>query len=174
MNNAQIRLTCRQVMDATSNGAFQQQVLAATYAEFKLKSQTYNQEQQFNTFREMVGKDGRANSLHYKLSFAALPYIEQLQKKMPHVYDMLDKALPFETAELQLIASDLRDSAVHKIALHYHSPIFLLLGTIGDHVLLAAPEVPENSFLLKIRTGISISYYNVATPVAASFQSSVS
>lgn len=174
MNNAQIRLTCRQVMDATSNGAFQKQVLASTYAEFKLKSQAYNMEGRFHTFQEMVGNDGRANSLHYKLNFAALPYVEQLQKKMPHVFDMLEKPLPFDTVELQLIASDLRDVNAHKIALLYHSPVFLLVGTVGEYLLLANPEMPEHTFLLKVRAGISISHYTALAPVVSSYQSLVS
>ena len=81
MNIAQIRLTCRQVLDVTSSGIFAKQLLAATFAEFQLRSQVYNPEGRFFTFREMAGNDGRANSLHYKLYFAAAPYLELLEKQ---------------------------------------------------------------------------------------------
>lgn len=172
MNIAQIRLTCRQVLDVTSSGIFAKQLLAATFAEFQLRSQVYNPEGRFFTFREMAGNDGRANSLHYKLYFAAAPYLELLEKKMPHVCDMLEKPLPFERAELQLIASDLRDATQHRVALHYHTPLFLLHGHIGDHLILALPELPEHTFMLRLRMGVSISHYNVEAPLVAHLQAS--
>lgn len=173
MNDAQIRITCRQLLDNSSTGVFSRQVLSATFAEFQLKSQAYNPEGRFHTFREMVGNDGRANSLHYKLYFVAAPYLELLEKKMPHMCDMLEKPLPFERAELQLVASDLRDATQHRIALHYHTPLFLLRGHIGDNLILALPELPEHTFMLRLRMGVSISHYNVEAPLVAHLQASV-
>ncbi len=52
-----------------------------------MKSQAYDKEQKFKTFKEMVANDPKANSLHYKSGFAIGNLIEQLNKKIPELQD---------------------------------------------------------------------------------------
>ena len=70
MSKAQVKIVYRQVIDESCSSGFEKAVFQASYEEFLLKSQAYNQEGKFKTFSKIKANDGRANSLHYKLSFS--------------------------------------------------------------------------------------------------------
>ena len=123
MCKAKIKLVYRQVMDESSESGFEKAVLQASYQEFLLKSQTYNPEGKFKTFSRMKANDGRANSLHYKLSFAVLHFIAQLNNKMPLVKDNIGNKLAFETARFELIESHTDDISLHKVAINYETTV---------------------------------------------------
>src|SRR5258705_11032228 len=104
MAKALIKLAYRQIIDASAKEIFEQKVFHDSYNEFLLKSQAYNPEKKFITFSEMVANDGRANSLHYKLSFAVLHHIETLNKRIPGLQDETGRInLRFTTPEFKLV-----------------------------------------------------------------------
>src|SRR6185369_15449898 len=110
----------KQVIDSTSTGSFEQRIFHDSYNEFLLKSQAYNQEKKFTTFTEIVANDGRANSLHYKLSFAVLHHIDKLNKKIPGLEGEAGLAnIAFDVPEFKLLESNIVDSSAHKIAIIY-------------------------------------------------------
>lgn len=167
MFKAKVRLVYRQVIDAASSSSFEKAIHNASYHEYLLKSQVYNPDGKFNTFSELKANDGRANSLHYKLSFSVGQYIAQLDNKIPVVTDNLGNKLLFETARFELVESHASDIAQHKVAINYETPVLILANMIGEYLLLAADENEQDdtlrTFLIRLQPGLSIVSY-LATP----------
>lgn len=158
MPKAIVKLTYRHIIDSSASTAFEKSVLSSSYQEFLLKSQVYNPESRFKTFSEMKRNDGRANSLHYKLSFSVGHFIESLQKKIPVLTDALGKSIDFETPQLELIESDITDIATHQLAIHYTTGELNLLDIVGEYLILSA-EDGGNTFTIKMQDNLAISYY---------------
>ena len=166
MQKGLVKLAYRQVINADSKGSFERNVLNTSYEEFFMKSQAYNQEQKFKTFKEIVANDAKANSLHYKSGFAIGTLIQQLNNKIPELRDALDKSLSFEGYMFEIIDSDITNAAAHKVAIIYTTGTFTCFGTIGDYLLLAEgdklnqPESePIETVTLKMQNGLSIFSY---------------
>jgi len=104
MFRGKIKLVYKQEIDQKSESGFEKAIFQASYHEFLLKSQAYNPGHRFKTFSRMKEVDGKANSLHYKLSFSVLHLIEKLNNKMPFIRDNLGNKLSFETPRFELIA----------------------------------------------------------------------
>jgi len=163
MAKALIKLAWKQVIDARSEGDFERKVFNASYQEFLLKSQAYNMDREFKTFTEMKINDGRANSLHYKLSFALGHFIAGLNNKIPGLRDNAGNNPVFEVPRFELLESDITDKAAHKVAIHYCTGVLTLLDTIEDYLVLAVGdtciEQVAETFTLKMRPGLSVIYY---------------
>src|ERR1700760_137005 len=121
MSRAKIKMVYRQVIDESCSSAFEKAILQASYHEFLLKSQAYNSEGKFKTFSKIKANDGRANSLHYKLSFSVGHFIAQLNNKIPVIKDNLGNRLSFDTVRFELIESHIEDESLHKVALNYET-----------------------------------------------------
>lgn len=161
MTKAIIKLTYKQVIDASSTGDFEKNVLFASYQEFLLKSQAYNPGNKLKTFSEMKNNDGRANSLHYKLSFVIGYFIETMKNKIPVVTDTLGNSITFEVPKFELIESDVATMAAHKVAINYITPGLTLLNTIGEYLVLSTGN-GEESFTVKMQDGLAITSYQQA------------
>src|SRR5215831_15194756 len=144
MQNALIQLAYRQVITEQCKSSFEQNVWLISYNEFLLKSQAYNLDRKFNTFQEIVNNDGRANSLHYKLSFPVLPFVEQLQKKIPLLTDNAGKNIVFNSRQFELIDSDIRNRSQHTIAINYYTETISSKETRGEYMLLAMGDRSDN------------------------------
>jgi hypothetical protein len=166
MMKAKIKLVYRQVIDESSESGFEKAIFMASYQEFLLKSQAYNTEGKFKTFTSMKMNDGRANSLHYKLSFAVSHFIAQLNNKTPWVKDNMGNKLSFDTARFELIESHIEDMSLHKIAINYETSILSLIELFGEYMLLAQGNLPENepidTFVLRMQPNLSIVSYQEA------------
>ncbi|GGH17338.1 hypothetical protein [Mucilaginibacter phyllosphaerae] len=158
MAQATIKLTYKQVIDAASTTDFGKNVRLASYQEFLLKSQAYNPGGKLNTFSEMKNYDGRANSLHYKLSFAIGYYIEMLKNRIPVITDTLGNNISFEVPKFELIESDVNNIATHTVAINYITGSLTLLNTIGDYMILTTGD-GEETFTVKLQDGLAISSY---------------
>jgi len=169
MEKVLIQLAYRQIINEQCKGNFEQNILLVSYNEFLLKSQAYNLDRRFNTFREIVNNDGRANSLHYKLSFPVLPFIEQLQKKIPLLKDNAGKNIVFDNWQFELIDSDVRHRSQHTIAINYYTDTITVIETLGEYMLLAAGDRSDNltgiadCFVLKMQDGLSITKFQQLT-----------
>jgi hypothetical protein len=166
MQKGLVKLAYRQVISADSKGSFERNVLNTSYEEFFMKSQAYNQEQKFKTFKEMVANDAKANSLHYKSGFAIVTFMQQLNNKIPGLHDVLDKSLSFEGYMFEIIDSDITNVAAHKVAITYTTGTFTYFGTIGDYLLLAEGDKlneaePIETLTLKMQNGLSIISYQL-------------
>lgn len=163
MCKAKIRLVYRQVMDETSQSAFEKAILQASYQEFLLKSQAYNRDGLFKTFSKMKANDGRANSLHYKLDFSVGHFIAQLNNKIPLLKDNLGNKMSFEVARFELIESHTEDISLHKVAINYETAKLSLVEVFGEYILLAADTSengdPIQTFVLRMQPDLSIVSY---------------
>jgi hypothetical protein len=163
MNKALIKLAYKQVIDGSSTGDFERNVFNATYQEFLLKSQAYNLERKFKTFSELKANDGRANSLHYKLSFAIGNFINRLNNKIPVLTDNDGNNLAFDVPKFELIESDITDKTKHHVAINYCTDTLTLLDVIGEYMVLAIGDVANDdtadSFTLKMQPGLSVVFY---------------
>lgn len=163
MAKAIIKLNYKQVIDTSAESDFGKSVLHASYQEFLLKSQTYNQQGLYTTFGQMKDADGRANSLHYKLSFAVGHFIQLLKGRIPGPGDNLGNSLLFETPKFELIDSDITDFSKHKVAIHYMTGDLTLLNSFGEYMVLAQGLVPEltdsETFTIKMQDGLSVVNY---------------
>lgn len=171
MQQALIRLSCRQVIRAGAEAGFEQQILHASYEEFLLKSQAYNLNGTLNTFSQMKANDGRANSLHYKTGFSIAGLMALLNGKIPGVKDALGQNLLFKTHRFELLESDTCNRSAHAVAIYYNTDTLSLLNQFGDQLLLAYGNRFEEAetdvffreiadpFLLQLRPGISIVSY---------------
>ncbi|MBD1387126.1 hypothetical protein IDJ75_17700 [Mucilaginibacter rigui] len=166
MTKAIIKLTYKQVIDASSTGDFEKNVLFASYQEFLLKSQAYNPGNKLTTFSEMKNNDGRANLLHYKLSFVIGYFIETLKNKIPVVTDTLGNSITFEVPKFELIESDVTTMAAHKVAINYITTELTLLNIIGEYLVLSAGN-GEETFTIKMQDGLAITSYQQAESKAA-------
>lgn len=173
MKHALIKLAYRQVIDEQSKSNFERNIFYVSCNEFLLKSQTYNMEKKFRSFSEMVNNDGRANSLHYKLSFPVLPFIELLQKKIPLLTGNTGKNISFDKWQFELIDSDIKDKALHKVAINYYTDTITVIKTLGEYMLLAMGNKSENltdiedTFVLKMQDSLSITkFQQLPEPVA--------
>ncbi len=163
MAKALIKFAYRQVIDINSTGGFEKSVFNATYQEFLLKSQAYNIDNRFDTFSELKQNDGRANSLHYKLSFSALHLLHSLDNKIPDLKDNAGKCILFEAPKFELIESSLTDRSVHKLAINYCTGLFTLMGIAGEYLVLAEGDVSDkemaDTFTLKMQPELSVFFY---------------
>jgi hypothetical protein len=166
---AHIKISFRQIIDATCIGNFEKNILRASYNEFVLKSQAYNLENRFKTFLQMVQNDGRANSLHYKSGFAVVQFIKSLNNKMPCLQDSLGRPLVFSSHKFEILNSDLADQSQHKVAITYMTDTLTLYGNMGDYLLLAngdyspSADKPIDTFVLKMQEGLAIFSYHEIT-----------
>ena len=167
MAKAIIKLAYRQIIDASSTGDFEKKIFHDSYAEFLMKIQAYNQENKFTMYSEIVAKDGRANSLHYKCSFAVLHHIETLQNKIPGLYDTAGRInIPFAFPEFKVLESGITDKSLHKVAVIYITDIFTLLDSFGEYLVLAPGDGTQLSldkaetFTIKMQDNLSIISYS--------------
>ncbi|HKB45633.1 MAG TPA: hypothetical protein VKC90_14645 [Chitinophagaceae bacterium] len=167
MAKALIKLAYRQIIDASSTGSFEQKVFHDSYAEFLMKIQAYNPGKKFTTFSEIVANDGRANSLHYKTSFAVLHHIETLQNKIPGLQDEAGRInILFVIPEFKVLESGLADKALHKVAITYITDTITLIDSFGEYLLLSlgdqihpAGNQELETFILGMQDNLSIINY---------------
>ena len=163
MSKAQVKIVYRQVIDESCSSGFEKAVFQASYDEFLLKSQAYNQEGKFKTFSKIKTNDGRANSLHYKLSFSVGHFIAQLNNKIPVIRDNMGNKISFEIANFELIESHVEDISLHKVAINYETGLLQLIETMGEYLLLAKEYLPEQgpieTFVLRMQPDLSIVSY---------------
>ncbi len=168
MNKALIKIAYKQIIDASSQTSFEKNVYNASYKEFLLKSQAYNPEKKFKTFTELKANDGRANSLHYKSSFAVVSFINNLNNQIPNLQDTLGQNIRFETYKFEVIESDITNKSAHKVAIIYFTDTLTLFEIIGDYMLLGVgdnlnnvSDEPVETFLLKMQLNLSIVNYQL-------------
>lgn len=163
MAKALVKFAYRQVIDATATGSFEKSVFNATYDEFLLKSQAYNIDRRFDTFNEMRQNDGRANSLHYKLSFSALHLLHALDNKIPDLKDNAGKPILFEVPKFELIESSMSDKSAHQLAINYCTGLFTLMSFAGEYLILAEGDMSDremaDTFTLKMQPELSVVFY---------------
>lgn len=163
-----IKLTYQQIIDNSSDDLFEKAIFHTSYKEFIAKSKIYNRDGKITTFAELKEKDGRANSLHYKLTFATGHILDSLNNKIPNLFDQLGNRIQFKFAELNLIDSSIEDETLHKIKVLYTTDVLTLHEVIGEYLLLSTNndgdfwgnDELKQTFMVKSRDNLTISAYS--------------
>jgi len=163
MEKTLIKLAYRQVIAIKDEGDFEKKVFNATYQEFRLKSQAYNPDRKFKTFTQLKASDGRANSLHYKLSFAIGGFLKGLNNKIPFLKDNAGNNLVFDVPVFELVESDIEDREAHIVAINYTTCVLTLLNVIGEYLILAIgdvnPDAVAETITVRMQPGLSVISY---------------
>jgi hypothetical protein len=170
-NSPIIQLSFRQIISSSDAGEFENAIRRASYDEFLLKSQAYNQENKFARFTEMIVADGRANSLHYKSGFVIEPWILRYRYQIPHLKDHGGKSIPFINYRFELIESSLSDFEQHKVAIHYQTNSYAWLATLGSAIVLSPVNCKqdEEGFVscFTLSVGLSLSIIKISETEAS-------
>ncbi len=159
-----IRLTYKHIINAASSSDFDKSIFHLTYDEFLLKVQTYLLENPCNTFSEIKKKDGRANSLHYKISFP-VNHLLTATDTMPVIKDNMGNNLRYDMAKTELVESDITDREKHEVAIIYTTPELVLRKTIGEYLLLSKKEDTNEkmesteTFMIRVQPYITITHF---------------
>jgi hypothetical protein len=165
MATALIKLTYRHIIDAAAQTDFERNIFHATYQEFRMKSQTYNLNGDLKTFSEMKAKDGRANSMHYKMSFAALHFLIPLNNKIPFLQDAVGNQLNYEQPVFELIESDIRQIKAHRVGIKFTTGTLMLHQVIGNNMILSLEDLLHDdrdfidTFTLPMQSNLAITSY---------------
>ncbi|GAB3636305.1 hypothetical protein GCM10027422_18950 [Hymenobacter arcticus] len=138
----------RKVLDAAAGAApsWDQLVLAATYAEFRLQAQTLDPARRYRTLAELLQHVPGAERLHFLVSAAVRGYLAQLEGWVPDVLDNLGRrALRFTQFQFELLSADVLDPTRHRVAISFYSEPLHWHATVGTYLLVAEPGPPAPS-----------------------------
>lgn len=144
-----IRFCYRKIIDANSPTAWERLIFEDSYTEFKMQAQRFNPENKYSSFAEILHHNPAAEQLHFLTSAAATGYVKQLNNKMPDVQNTLGKTfLPFSNFRFEIINSDIKDIAKHRVAINFYSDAVVWIDTVGSMMLLTINNTVENGELL--------------------------
>lgn len=138
-----------------------------------MQAQSYNPNNTYHTFQEIVQHVAHADRLHYLTSRAAVGYIRQLNQQIPDILNTLGKrCLPFTKFTFEIIQSDLHHQDAHKVAIHFYSDPITWLDSFQNTLLIAYGDQREAIFagnevetdLIELQPYLSISTFQPAIP----------
>jgi len=161
-----ITLCYRKIIDHTNTKPWDKFVHEDSFAEFKIQSQFYNQEQKYTTFAELLLNVAGSEKLHFLVSASITGYLQQLKGIIPDVLDNLGRRfLTFENFRFELINSDIKDINRHKIAINFFSKPLVWHDTIDNQLLVSAlTEIEdEETFTNLFQLQPFVSIYSIKT-----------
>jgi len=151
-----IILCYRKIIDSTTTNPWDNFIYEDSFAEFKMQSQFYNQEEQYNTFAELILNVPGSEKLHFLVSAAITGYLRQLNGIIPDILDNLGRRfLAFENFKFEIINSDINNIEKHKVAINFFSKPLVWHDTVDNHLLVsqftetAQDEVFTNLFQIQ-------------------------
>ncbi|RDC55001.1 hypothetical protein DU508_19535 [Pedobacter chinensis] len=151
-----IILCYRKIIDSTTTNPWDKFIYEDSFAEFKMQSQFYNQEEQYNTFAELILNVPGSEKLHFLVSAAITGYLRQLNGIIPDILDNLGRRfLAFENFKFEIINSDINNIEKHKVAINFFSKPLVWHDTVDNHLLVsqftetAQDEVFTNLFQIQ-------------------------
>lgn len=144
MSKKIIRLCYRKVIDASAKQVWDRYVFDASYAEFLMQAQFYNQEKKYTRFSELLLHAPNADKLHFLVSAAVVGYLQQLNDTMPDISNNLGSlCIPFKNFRFEIIESDIRKKDSHRVAINFFSEPLIWHSTIGTALLVSKADDPE-------------------------------
>jgi hypothetical protein len=133
-----IRLAYCKIIDVSSQKPWDQVVFEETYREFYMQAQTYNPQNQYQTFQQLLDNVSKAEQLHYLTSRVAMPYLKQLNQVVPDIVNAFGKeSLPFTQFKFEILASHVQQKEAHKIAIYFYSDPLTWIDTVHKQLLIA-------------------------------------
>jgi hypothetical protein len=161
-----IRICYRKIIDASAVNGWDKMVHEASYAEFKMQVQLYNEGNKYKTFAEVLVHQPQAAQLHFLVSAAVTGYVQQLNGIVPDVLDNLGRRfLSFTQYRFEIINSDIEKKEHHQIAINFFSEPMVWHSTIDNYLLLSpagatATEDGLPTHLLELKPFVSIATLN--------------
>jgi len=141
MHKKIVRLCYRKIIDAGSQQVWDKYVFESSYTEFLLQSQFYNQEKKYTSFSELILNVKGAEKLHFLVSAAVTGYLQQLGGKIPDIADNLGKQfLAFKNYRFEIIDSDIKKKASHRVAINFFSDPLCWHDTINNSLLVSPAD----------------------------------
>jgi hypothetical protein len=139
-----IRLQYRKIIDVNATKTWDKLVFDASYNEFLLQSQFYNQEKKYTTFRELLTHVPAAEKLHFLVTPAIIGHLQQLNGKVPDILNQTGKLfLPFKGYKFEIINSDVRNKAKHLVVVNFISEPLTWYDTVDNLLLVSANQVVD-------------------------------
>jgi hypothetical protein len=89
--------------------------------------------------------------------------MQALQNKIPGLQDTLEQPIAFETWRLELVESDVKEPARHRIAVLFQTPTLQVLQVFGNQFVVKyanSPQVPDGAmhpcFTITWQAGMAI------------------
>jgi len=138
MEKTTIRLLHRKIINILSQDPWEKLVFEDIYKEFLMQAQTFNPDQKYHTFGELIRNVPGAEKLHFLVSPSVAGYLGQLNGKMPNIINVIDKRfVPFKNYRFEIINSDTRDTSRHQVAINFISEPLTWYDTVGNLLLVA-------------------------------------
>lgn len=153
MSHRTITLCYRKLIDATASRPWDRLVFAATYQEFCLQAQYFNQQQRYRSLAELLQHAPGAAQLSFLVSGAVRGYLQQLGGWVPEIVDNLGRPfLRFSQFEFELLASDILDQAQHRLVVSFYSEPLVWHDTVGPYLLVSDPSAagPAGAFATRL------------------------
>lgn len=133
-----ITLCYRKIIAMNATGTWEQLVFNDTYAEFLLQAQYFNPDKKYSSFAQLTRHIPQTAKLHFLVSSACIGYLQQLNEKVPDIYNIIGKQfLIFKSFHFEIINSDINEKAVHQVAINFYSEPLLWHDTIGNYLLVS-------------------------------------
>jgi hypothetical protein len=162
MENSIIRLCSQRCIDHTSTDAWDAAAFQSTYAEYLLQSQFYNRDKQYPRFSALLKAVPAAVKLHFLVSAAITPLLQQLDGSLPWLQDNAGESyFRFKQYRFEVLESDVKQPALHRLAIWFYSEPMRWHAQTGNYLLVSAVnhEPGEEGFrthLIGLPTGLSI------------------
>jgi hypothetical protein len=139
-----IRLIYRKIIDVHASKPWEQLVFDASWNEFLLQAQFYNQDKKYTTFGELIANVPNAEKLHFLVSPAIVGYLKQLNGKVPDIHNTIGKLfLPFKGYKFEIINSDITNKQKHQVAVSFISEPLTWYDTISNQLLVSINNAVE-------------------------------
>lgn len=159
MAKGQITFCYRKIVDTHSTSLWDRLVFNDTYAEFLMQAQYFNKEKKYSSFAQLLQQVPGAEKLHFLVSSSCIGYLQQLQEKIPDIYNILGKqCLTFKSFHFEIINSDIYTKSSHQIAINFYTEPLIWHETIGDYLLISDPAGgnPQLTDLIQLIPYLSI------------------
>lgn len=167
MSEKVIRLCYRKIIDTASTQVWDKYVFESTYAEFLLQAQLFNQEKKYRLFSELLLQIPAADKLHFLVSAAATGYLQQLNETVPDITDNLGRlCIRFTNYRFEIIQSDIKNKAAHRVAINFFSEPMTWHGTVGNYLLVSTTAVnnhPDGALTHMVPLQPFLSIYSIKT-----------
>jgi hypothetical protein len=133
-----IRLSYRNVIDATAQRVWDRMVFDDTWQEFYMQVQSFNPGNAYQYFWEILANVPNADHLHYLTSRAAMGYLRQLNDRIPDVTNTQGLiSLPFNQFKFEVLSAQVEQKDTFRIAIFFYSEPLTWVDTVGDQLLIA-------------------------------------
>jgi len=163
MEISKIKLAYRIIIDHSSTFLWDKYVFEDTFKEYQMQSQQFNSGQNpKNTFRELLAENEKAQQLHFLTGIVASSYVDQLKGNFHRVSDVLgNNYFPFLNYQLDILNTDITDSAKHKIGITFYSPLLTYFGIVEGNYLISKNTESVNEYetlMFPVQKNLSICY----------------